>query len=104
MIAIGVARPSAHGHAMMSTATALTSPCARRGSGPHTAHAMNVSTATSATIGTKILGDAIGEPLNRRARALRLADHADDLREQRLAPDALRPHRQRPVHDHASRR
>ena len=38
MIDIGVARPSAHGHAMISTATALTSACARRGSGPKSAH------------------------------------------------------------------
>ena len=35
MIDIGVARPSAHGHAMISTATAFTSACASRGSGPH---------------------------------------------------------------------
>ena len=34
MIDIGVARPSAHGQAMISTATALTSACASRGSGP----------------------------------------------------------------------
>ena len=34
MIDIGVARPSAHGQAMMSTATAFTRACARRGSGP----------------------------------------------------------------------
>ena len=34
MIDIGVASPSAHGQAMISTATALTSACARRGSGP----------------------------------------------------------------------
>ena len=34
MIDIGVARPSAHGHAMISTATALMSACAIRGSGP----------------------------------------------------------------------
>ena len=52
MIAIGVARPSAHGHAMMSTATALTSACASRGSGPHSAHAANAATATATTAGT----------------------------------------------------
>ena len=34
MIDIGVASPSAHGHAMISTATALTRAWARRGSGP----------------------------------------------------------------------
>ena len=52
MIAIGVARPSAHGHAMIRTATALTSACARRGSGPHSAHATKASTATATTAGT----------------------------------------------------
>ena len=52
MIDIGVARPRAHGHAMISTATALTSACARRGSGPHTAQMPNVATATSTTMGT----------------------------------------------------
>ena len=45
--------------------------------------------ATSITAGTKYAGDAIGEPLNRRARALRLGDHPHDLREQRVAADAL---------------
>jgi hypothetical protein len=43
MIDIGVARPSAHGHAMISTATALTSACAMRGSGPTIAQTTNVS-------------------------------------------------------------
>src|SRR5581483_1459527 len=40
---IGVARPSAHGHAMISTATALTSACASRGSGPYWDHTKNVA-------------------------------------------------------------
>ena len=52
MIAIGVASPSAQGHAMMSTATALTSASARRGSGPHSAHPANAATATVTTAGT----------------------------------------------------
>ena len=42
MIAIGVASPSAHGQAMISTATALTRACASRGAGPQTLHAMKV--------------------------------------------------------------
>ena len=42
MIDIGVARPSAHGHAMISTATALMSACAMRGSGPTSAQTTNV--------------------------------------------------------------
>ena len=53
MIDIGVASPSAHGQAMISTATALTSACARRGSGPKTAQATNVIRATRITPGTK---------------------------------------------------
>ena len=34
MMDIGVARPSAQGQAMIKTATAFTSACAKRGSGP----------------------------------------------------------------------
>ena len=52
MIDIGVANPSAHGHAMMRTATAFTRPCARRGSGPQIAHTTNVAMAISTTAGT----------------------------------------------------
>ena len=52
MIDIGVARPSAHGQAMISTATALTSACASRGSGPMAAQTTKVTTATAITAGT----------------------------------------------------
>ena len=52
MIDIGVARPSAHGQAMISTATALTSACASRGSGPMDAQIAKVTTATAITAGT----------------------------------------------------
>ena len=50
----GVARPSAQGQAMMSTATAFTIACAIRGSGPISAHTTNVTTATPITAGTKM--------------------------------------------------
>ena len=53
MMDIGVARPSAHGHAMMSTATALTSAWAVRGSGPRSHQIAAVSAATATTAGTK---------------------------------------------------
>src|SRR5262245_1946974 len=53
MMDMGVARPSAHGHAMMSTATALTSACAMRGGGPSQAQSANVSAAARMTAGTK---------------------------------------------------
>ncbi len=52
MIDIGVARPSAHGQAMISTATALTSACASRGSGPTDAQTAKVTAATAITAGT----------------------------------------------------
>ena len=49
---IGVARPSAHGQAMISTDTAATSACGRRGSGPSPAQARKASTAIATTAGT----------------------------------------------------
>jgi len=53
MIDIGVARPSAHGQAMISTATKLISAYANLGSGPNSAQTANVTTAMPMTIGTK---------------------------------------------------
>jgi hypothetical protein len=52
MIDIGVASPSAHGQAMISTLTAAIRPWAKRGSGPNVAQAMNAMTATPMTSGT----------------------------------------------------
>jgi hypothetical protein len=51
MMAVGVASPSAHGQAMISTATAATNPLA--GSLPTTAQPVKVSAATASTSGTK---------------------------------------------------
>ena len=53
MMDIGVARPSAQGQAMMSTATALTTACAIRGSGPTHAQTAKVNKAMAMTAGTK---------------------------------------------------
>ena len=53
MIDSGVANPSAHGHAMIRTATALTTACASRGGGPTIAQTTNVIAATAITAGTK---------------------------------------------------
>ena len=44
------------------------------------------------TAGTNQAETDVGEPLDRRARALRLGDHLDDLREQRVAADPLGAH------------
>ena len=52
MIAIGVASPSAHGHAMISTATAFTKACASRGSGPKKLQAAKVRMEIAITTGT----------------------------------------------------
>ena len=53
MIDIGVAKPSAQGHAMISTETALTIAKAMRGSGPKSAQTTNVNAATTMTARTK---------------------------------------------------
>ena len=52
MIDMGVARPSAQGQAMISTATALAMAWASRGSGPQNIQPAKVSTATRTTAGT----------------------------------------------------
>ena len=52
MIDIGVARPSAHGQAMISTATALSKAKPIAGAGPNSDQAMNVTAATATTAGT----------------------------------------------------
>ena len=52
MIESGVASPSAQGQAMISTATAFSSACAMRGSGPTLAQTAKVRAATASTAGT----------------------------------------------------
>ena len=86
MIDIGVASPSAQGQAMISTATALTSAYASRGSGPTMAQTTNVDDRDRDHRRHEPAGHAVGQLLDRRAAALRLGDHVDDLREQRLRP------------------
>ena len=93
MIDMGVARPSAHGHAMMRTATAFTSAWARRGSGPARAQTTKVTRPPDHRR-DEDGGHAIREPLDRRAASLRLADETDDLGEKRVAAHALGLHQQ----------
>ena len=45
----------------------------------------------------EVEGDAVGQPLNRRARALRLGDQLDDARKRRLGADLFGAHDQRTV-------
>jgi hypothetical protein len=53
MIDIGVARPSAHGQAMIRTETAATSAAPNDGAGPQISQAAKASAAAAATVGTK---------------------------------------------------
>src|SRR5262249_12662022 len=53
MMDIGVAKPNAHGQAMIKTATLFNSACDNRGSGPAKTQIMNVMTAHTTTAGTK---------------------------------------------------
>src|SRR3989344_8372204 len=53
IIAIGVASPSAHGHAMMRTATKLTRAKLNAGVGPKKNQTIKVVTAITTTTGTK---------------------------------------------------
>ncbi len=53
MIDSGVASPSAHGQAMISTDTAATRANVSAGAGPATNHTAKVTTATATTAGTK---------------------------------------------------
>ena len=79
---------------MISTDTATTSACASCGGGPTRPTTSAATTAIDDDRRHEPRRDAIGEPLHGRARALRLRDHVHDLREQRLAADALGAHQQ----------
>ncbi len=77
---------------MISTLTAATRPNASLGSGPNVAQAANAAIAASDHRRHEPAGDLIGEPLDRRARALRVGDHLHDLRQQRVAADLVGAH------------
>ena len=90
MIEVGVARPMAQGQAMISTATALTRAKARAGSGPKSSQTRKVTAAAAITAGTNHCGHLVDERLDRQLAALRLLDHADDLRQHRVGADLRR--------------
>ena len=77
---------------MMSTVTAATSAKAKRGSGPNIAQAAKASKRNSDDQRHEPRRHLIGQPLDRRARALRRSHHLHDLREQRVAPDLVGAH------------
>jgi len=91
MMDIGVAKPRAHGHAIMRTATALTMACANVGSGP--SHIQI----------PKVIRKQPGPPARRCPRPCRrdlewahgyagLRDHVHDLSKQRVTTDTLGAH------------
>ena len=80
---------------MMSTATALTSACARRGCGPKQRPREKSDYRDRNHDGDKPFCYAIGESLDGSAAALRLADELHDARQQRLAAHALGAHDER---------
>ena len=85
MTDIGVASPSAHGQAMISTATALSTAYVHEARARTTPQTTKVSIATAEHGQHEPDAHPIGEPLHRRARALRLRDQLHDLREHRVA-------------------
>ena len=85
MIEVGVASPMAQGQAMISTATALTSAEGQRRVGPEDEPDARRSAPPAAiTAGTNHSGDPVDQRLDRQLAALRLLDHADDLRQHRV--------------------
>ena len=89
MIDIGVASPRAHGHAMMSTATALTMAYASLAPAQATSRRAKVMHGNRQHDRHEDAGDLVGQPLNRRTTALGLGDHVHDLPEQGVAADPL---------------
>ena len=66
-----------------------------RGCGPDNAQTTNVMTRDQHDGGHEVRRDHVRQALDRRAAALRLADHPHDLRQQRVAADALGAHDER---------
>ena len=93
MMDIGVARPSAQGQAMMSTATAAIERVGEAGAGPHTSQAMKVSNGDQRSpTGTNHPETWSAIRWIGRSAALRFRDHVDDLRQQGVGTDLLGPH------------
>ena len=95
MIAVGVARPIAHGQAMTTTPMKAVSASVRRGSGPNTQPHDERARGDDQDERHEHLGDAIGEALDGRLAALRAADELDDAGERRVATDARGAHHER---------
>ena len=95
MMDIGVARPSAQGHAIIKTATAFRRPVSIRGSGPMSSPHDECDGRHSNHGWNKPCRHDIRQPLDWSAAALRLSDHLNNLRQYRVAPHAFGAHDER---------
>ena len=98
MIAVGVARPMAHGQAMITTPMNAVSASVNRGSGPKTNQMTKVAAATQEHGRHEDRADPVGQALDRGLGALRPLDQVHDAGERRVAADA------RGAHDERARR
>ena len=92
MIDIGVASPSAQGQAMISTDTAATSAEGEARLGPEDRPGREGDQRDRDHRGHEPARHPVGQALDRRAAALRLGHHLDDLRQHRVAADLLGAH------------
>ena len=92
MTAVGVASPSAHGQAMMSTAMVVViAMVSQPVSGPSSAQATKVAAARPSTSGTNQAETRSARRCMRHLRALRVLDQADDLRQRGVRADGGGP-------------
>ena len=92
--AVGVARPSAHGQAMISTATAAANARPRVAGADPEAERRGGDRQHDRDEDRR---DAVGEPLDGRLAGLRVGDEPADLRERRVGADARRADDQQPA-------
>ena len=104
MIAVGVARPMAHGQAMTTTVMNATRAWVSRGSGPRTNQSPKVAARHAQHDRHEDAADPVGQPLDRRLGALRPADQLHDLGQGGVAADPRRPEQEGPVAVHGRRR
>ena len=95
MIAVGVARPMAHGQAMITTPMNVVRARVSRGSGPNRNQATNESAATAEDRRHEHLGDPVDGRLDRGLGALGALDERDDVGERRVGADARGAHDER---------
>ena len=95
MSAVGVASPSAHGQAMISTATAAVN--AKVALSPVPSQKPSVATASADHDRHEDAGHPIGEPLHRRLAGLRLGDQPSDLGECGVGADLRGAHDEPPA-------